>query len=158
MKKIILNTLMILLTAAPSFAQTHGRKDVKTDKKEKIKTLYTAFLTEKLDMTTDESMIFWSAHNELDNDLESIRKEKKEFRLKTKEADSQSEKDLKKRVIRMAELQVMEIELRKDFILSCFDILDPSRALQISKLQKTFRSQIKERRTSGNNGKQRREK
>ncbi len=159
MKNIFLNTLLILLTAAPTFAQTRDHKDVnKAEQKEKIKAYHTAFLTEQLEMTTDESMIFWAAHNELDNALEAIRKEKKQLRKETKETDSQSKKDLEKRVIRMSELQVLEIELNRDFILSCFDILDPSRALKISKIEKTFRNRVKERLSRGDNSRQRKEK
>jgi len=159
MKNIFLNTLLILLTAAPTFAQTRDHKDVnKAEQKEKIKAYHTAFLTEQLEMTTDESMIFWAAHNELDNALEAIRKEKKQLRKETKDTDSQSEKDLEKRVIRMSELQVLEIELNRDFILSCFDILDPSRALKISKIEKTFRNRVKERLSRGDNSRQRKEK
>ena len=159
MKNIFLNTLLILLTAAPAFAQNRDHKDVnKADQKEKIKAFHTAYLTEQLEMTTDESMIFWSAHNELDNALEEIRKEKKQLRKETKETDSQSKKDLEKRVIRMSELQVLGIELNRDFILSCFDILDPSRALKISKIEKTFRNRVKERLSRGDNSRQRKEK
>jgi hypothetical protein len=163
MKNIFLNTLLILLTAAPTFAQNRDHKDVnkadqKADQKEKIKAFHTAFLTEQLEMTTDESMIFWAAHNELDNALEAIRTEKKQLRKETKDTDSQSEKDLKKRVVRMAELKVLEVELNRDFILSCFDILDPSRALKISKIEKTFRDRVKERLSRGDNSRQKKEK
>jgi hypothetical protein len=159
MKNIFLNTLLILLTVAPTFAQNRDHNDVnKADQKERIKAFHTAFLTEQLEMTTDESMIFWAAHNELDNALEAIRKERKQLRKETKDTDSQSEKDLKKRVIRMAELKVMEVELNRDFILSCFDILDPSRALKISKIEKTFRDRVKERLSRGDNSRQKKEK
>ena len=145
MKNLIVKTLLVLLTASPCLAQ--DRSQEKTDK---IKPLFTAFLTEKLDMTVDESMIFWAAHNELDKEREAIRNEKKELRNSSKENGSLSDKELEENVIRMADLLIAEIELNRAFILECFNILDPNRATKIPLLERKFRDGIKERRSQEN--------
>ena len=153
MKKLILNALLILLTAFPSIAQdrSQDRGQDKTDKTDKIKPLFTAFLTEKLDMTVDESMVFWATHNELEKARKAIRKEKLEFRYNQDKMASLSDKDLEKNVVRMSALLIMQIELNRVFTLECFEILDPSRASRIPVLEKQFRARIKERRSQGNN-------
>jgi len=150
MKNLIVNTLLILLTAFPSVAQdtSQERSQEKTDK---IKPLFTAFLTEKLDLTVDESMIFWAAHNELEKAREAIRNEKKELRKTPNETKPLSDKELEENVIQMGDLLILEIELNRAFILECFNILDPNRAIKIPLLERKFRERIKERRSQGNN-------
>jgi len=148
MKNLIVNTLFVLLTASSCLAQD-GSQDRSQEKTDKIKTLFTAFLTEKLEMTDDESLMFWAAQNELDKAREVIRNEKKELRKSPKENDSLSDKELEENVIKMADLLIAEIELNKAFTLECFNILDPNRATKINVLKKQFRARIKERRSKG---------
>jgi hypothetical protein len=146
MKNLITNTLLVLLSAFPAIAQ-----DASQEKADKIKPLFTAFLNEKLDMTVDESMIFWAAHNELEKARETIRNEKKELRKKPNEKESLSDKELEENVIQMGDLLIQEIELNRAFILECFNILDPNRAAKIPFLERQFRERIKERRSQGSN-------
>ena len=144
MKNLITNTLLVLLSAFPAIAQ-----DASQEKADKIKPLFTAFLTEKLDMTVDESLIFWAAHNELEKARETIRNEKKELRKKPNEKESLSDKELEENVIQMGDLLIQEIELNRAFILECFNILDAERATKIPFLERQFRERIKERRSQG---------
>ena len=144
MKNLITNTLLVLLSAFPAIAQ-----DASQEKADKIKPLFTAFLTEKLDMTVDESMIFWAAHNELEKARETIRNEKKELRKKPNEKEALSDKELEENVIQMGDLLIQEIELNRAFILECFNILDAERATKIPFLERQFRERIKERRSQG---------
>ena len=148
MKNLIANTLLLLLTAFPATAQdaSHDRGQEKADK---IKPLFTAFLTEKLEMTVDESMMFWAAHNDLETAREAIRNEKNELRKKPNEKESLSDKELKENVIQMGDLLIQEIELNRAFILECFTILDPNRAAKIPFFERQFRERIKERRSQG---------
>ena len=146
MKNLITYTLLVLLTAFPAIAQ-----DASQEQADKIKPLFTAFLTEKLDMTVDESMIFWAAHNELEKEREAIRNEKNALRKKPNEKDSLSDKELEENVIQMGDLLIQEIVLNRAFILECFNILDPIRATKIPFLERQFRERIKERRSQGNN-------
>ena len=150
MKKLIANTLLLLLTAFPTIAQdtSQEKSQVKADK---IKPLFTAFLNEKLEITVDESIIFWAAHNELETEREAIRNKKNELRKKPNEKESLSDKELEENVIQMGDLLIQEIELNRAFILECFTILDPNRAAKIPFFERQFRERIKERRSQGNN-------
>ena len=150
MKKLIANTLLLLLTAFPTIAQdtSQEKSQVKADK---IKPLFTAFLNEKLEITVDESIIFWAAHNELETEREAIRNKKNELRKKPNEKESLSDKELEENVIQMGDLLIQEIELNRAFILECFTILDPNRAAKIPFLERQFRERIKEKRSQGKN-------
>ena len=97
MKNLIANTLLLLLTAFPAIAQD-ASQDRGQEKADKIKPLFTAFLTEKLEITVDESMIFWAAHNELETEREAIRNKKNELRKKPNEKESLSNKSRKENV------------------------------------------------------------
>ena len=149
MKNLIANTLLLLLTAFPAIAQD-ASQDRGQEKADKIKPLFTAFLTEKLEITVDESMIFWAAHNELETEREAIRNEKNELRKKPNEKESLSDKELEENVIQMGDLLIQEIELNRAFILECFTILDPNRAAKIPFFERQFRERVKERRSHDN--------
>ena len=53
-----------------------------------------------------------------------------------------SESELWDRVTRMGELETQEIKLRTEYIIECFDILDPERASTLPKLERDFRRRV----------------
>lgn len=79
MKKILI--VMVLIVANFSFAQ--GFKE----KKEKIKALKVAYITEKLDFTTDEAQKFWPIYNTFDEKQFEIRHNKMKAIIKKIEED-----------------------------------------------------------------------
>jgi hypothetical protein len=111
----------------------------------KVEVLHVAYLTEKLNLTVEESVVFWATHNEHRSAMEDIKKEKRSLKKEERDSKNPSESDLRNRVLRMGELETQEIELRTAFILKCFDILDPERASTIPKLEKDFRRRVIDR-------------
>jgi len=80
-------TLLLLLCTAVSYAQNRPVRD-------KIKTLKVAFITERLDLTSEEAQVFWPIYNEHENTLETIkRKERLEIRAQLQDFDRLSEKE-----------------------------------------------------------------
>ena len=61
--------ILFLLATTFSFAQGHK------EKQEKIKALKVAFITEKLEFTSDEAQKFWPIHTEYDNELRASSKD-----------------------------------------------------------------------------------
>ena len=69
MKKILFSlTMMIGFLAAN--AQTPEEADVK--QQEKIKSLYVAFITQKLELSSAEAQVFWPVHNEFDKEVKAV--------------------------------------------------------------------------------------
>ncbi|RKE95018.1 sensor of ECF-type sigma factor [Ichthyenterobacterium magnum] len=72
MKKIII-TLLFLAISFNSFSQKQKRG-------KHIKALKIAFITERLDLTTEEAEQFWPVYNAFETQRESLRKESRELR------------------------------------------------------------------------------
>ncbi|WP_299432320.1 hypothetical protein [uncultured Maribacter sp.] len=90
----------VLLIATSIFAQR------KPDH-EKIKALKIAYLTEKLDLTSNEAQKFWPVYNAHEEKVEKIRmQQRSEIYKKLREIDKLSEKELSK-------LLELEISLNK---------------------------------------------
>ena len=69
MKKILFFlTMMIGFLAAN--AQTPEEADVK--QQEKIQSLYVAFITQKLELSSAEAQVFWPVHNEFDKEVKAV--------------------------------------------------------------------------------------
>lgn len=74
---------------------------------EKIKTLKIAYLTEKLNLTTNEAQKFWPVYNAYEEKVEKIRmQQRSEIHEKLRKIDKLSEKELNK-------LLELEISLNK---------------------------------------------
>jgi hypothetical protein len=74
MKKYLL-FIVVFLMAAWLNAQPPGRDRMpKPEQMEKIKALYVAFITQKINLTTEEAQKFWPVHTQYDNELMEINK------------------------------------------------------------------------------------
>ena len=70
MKTKILFPIIFLLVTSLSFSQ--GFKE----KREKVKALKVAYITEQLELTTDEAQKFWPIYNAFDENQSELRHEK----------------------------------------------------------------------------------
>lgn len=141
MKNIILTSLFAVL-CLPALAQKDNNK---------IESLRVAFFTEKLNLTTEESSEFWIRHNEYESSLEKLKEQKKEIGSHIKNLDSMSDEEIRREIETVRDLDILEAEVRTDFILDCINILDAQRAGRLPQLEREFRKAIIEKRR-GNDG------
>ncbi|RKR13491.1 hypothetical protein CLV91_2211 [Maribacter vaceletii] len=85
---------------------------------EKIKALKIAYLTEKLDLTTNEAQKFWPVYNAHEEKVEKIRmQQRSEIHEKIREIDKLSEKELNKLLELEISLNEKKHALEEKFIL-----------------------------------------
>ena len=106
MKKIITTLLFIVITMT-AFSQ--GK-----EKRERIKTLKIAFITEKLALTETEAEKFWPIYNAHETEHDDLRRQSRQNR---KEADleSMSESDAKAMIDNMLKLEQKKMQLRSQY-------------------------------------------
>lgn len=139
MKNLII-TLLIAAISVPALAQ-----------KEKLETLRISFFTEKLNLTSEESSEFWVRYNEYESQLKEIRDQKKELGSHIKNLDSMTEGEIRKDIEAVRDLDILESEIRTDFVLDCFTILDPQRAGKLPILEREFKKAILDKRRGNSN-------
>lgn len=74
MKKL----LLILAVTIGSLSVAKAQEDLPEDgakRKEKIKALYIAFISERLQLTPDEAQKFWPVHTQFTNEMEAVKKD-----------------------------------------------------------------------------------
>jgi hypothetical protein len=110
--KFLITGFILISLAGNLHAQPRGRMD--GERREKVEAMKIAFITKRLDLTSEEAQKFWPVYNQMSKDLETLRKNRRgDIRDAREDFDSLSEKDLEKIVdneiiFRQSELDVMK--------------------------------------------------
>lgn len=133
--KIGLVLLMVLFSTF-SFAQDRS-------KREKIKTLKVAFITERLNLSTNEAQSFWPLYNEYEEKRESLRhRQWTEVRAKVKENGDLSEKEAQKLLGKHIELEKEEDALKTEFVENISKVISAKKTLLLLRSEEEFKRQL----------------
>ena len=135
MKKFIL--LVLLLITTFSYSQ-NGRK------LERIKALRIAYISNKLNLTTEEAQKFWPVFNTFDTKQFDLRLKKKQLmiKLKPENSGSISDKDMSNLLNESEDLD-NEIQLnRRTFIKNLQGIISAQKILILKQLEDDFKNEI----------------
>jgi len=147
MKTKIIYPIVFLLISTLSFSQ--GFKE----KKEKVKALKVAYITEQLDLTKEEAQKFWPIYNAFDDKQAELRHEKMRAildRFEPGNVDKLSEKDASTLLTQMEVVEESLFTLRKKFIKDLQGVLSAKKIVKLKKAEEDFNrtllKQMKERR------------
>ena len=104
---------LLLLVPAVIFAQD------RQDRRDKIETMHIAYLSQKLDLTTDEAKKFWPVYDEYKSDQGQLRKQRRDNIQAVKKAggiDNMGDADVQKLIVAETDLESRELELRKQYV------------------------------------------
>jgi hypothetical protein len=94
-----------------------------------IESLHTGFITEKLNLTNEESQKFWPIYDQYHADFEALKKERGENRKIIERAggiDNMKDADVQKIIVSETDIQSRELELHKQYIVK-FEQVIPAR-------------------------------
>lgn len=136
MKKII----FIFLLATVTVSAQEG-------KHEKIKALKTAYITEKLALTSYEAEKFWPVYNNYDEKFHVLRKkEKNEIFLKLRNGlDNLNDAEANNLIDRSLELENEELELRQKMIAELRNVISPKKIIILKKTENDFKRELLDR-------------
>jgi Spy/CpxP family protein refolding chaperone len=147
MKTKIIYPIVFLLISTLSFSQ--GFKE----KKEKVKALKVAYITEQLDLTKEEAQKFWPIYNSFDDKQAELRHEKMRAildRFEPGNVDKLSEKEASTLLTQMEAVEESLFTLRKKFIKDLQGVLSAKKIVKLKKAEEDFNrtllKQMKERR------------
>lgn len=146
MKKLF--TCMILMTLSLiSIAQNNPEKTNKQQLLEKIEAQRSAYITSKLDMTSDESTKFWPLYNEYSRKRMELKKENK-----AQNTDNLSEQESRMELDEQIESQEKALALKKSYYEKFKAVLPAAKLAKLESAEQEFRReilrQIKERNKS----------
>src|SRR5688572_30493116 len=102
--------LLFAVTSFCAVAQPDGNR------KEKLDAMKIAFITQELDLTSQEAQTFWPVYNQFDNELDALRKARKTALSDARdEFDTMSDAELAKTIDSELNFQQQELDLRKKY-------------------------------------------
>jgi hypothetical protein len=132
MKKylIVLFALLPLL----SIAQKPG---------EKLEALKIGFLTERLNLTPEEAKVFWPVYNQFQDELEKVRRQRKEaLRNAREDFATMSESDLEKLVDNEIIFRQQELDIIKKFHPQFKQVLPVRKVAMLYKAEEDFKRKV----------------
>lgn len=139
MKARFIYPMLFLLISSLSFAQ-----DFK-ERKEKVKALKVAFITEKLDLTTEEAQKFWPIYNVFDDNQSELRHEKMRAilnRFRPGKVDKLSEKEALSLLVQMEKIEEDLFNLRKKFIKDLQNVISAKKIIKLKKAEEDFNREL----------------
>jgi hypothetical protein len=129
--------ILFLFLSFSFYAQSEKFKE----KREQIKAMKVAFLTNELDLTSSEAEKFWPVYNTFDDKQFELRhlKMKGYFkRMQDDELDKLSEKDAATLLSQIEDSEEDLFNLKKKFIISLKDILPSVKIIKLKKAEEDF--------------------
>ena len=114
-------------------------------KKEQIKALKVAFITNELALTSDEATKFWPLFNTFEEKQQEIKKQKLKGYLKRVDNDSfdnLSEKDATTMLSQMESTEDELYQLKKKFISNLKGVISPIKILKLKKAEENFNRKL----------------
>lgn len=146
MKKII--TLILLFVCSMSFAQDFEKRA------ERIKALRVAYISNKLDLTSQEAEKFWPIFNKFSDSQMDLHKQKRQLMLKLKPENTAGMSDAATlKLLNESESIDSDLENKKrQFVKDLQGVIPPQKILLLKKVEEEFKStllkQLKKRRGS----------
>lgn len=140
MRKII--SMVLVLTSFCTMAQDGPfiRK-----KKEQIKALKVAYITDELSLTSDEATKFWPLYNAFEDKQQDIKRQKLKAYLDRSDEDSFDKLSEKEAATMLAQIEYTEEELyqlKKKFVSNLKGVISPIKILKLKKAEENFNRKL----------------
>lgn len=135
MKTKFIFPILFLLMTSISFAQGFR------EKKEKVKALKVAYITEQLDLTTEEAQKIWPIYNTFDDKQAELRHEKMRTildRFEPGSVEKLSEKEASALLTQMETIEENLFTLRKKFIKDLQGVISAKKIIKLKKAEEDF--------------------
>ena len=140
MKKYIL-LILLCLFAFKSNAQKDSKKD-------HIKSLKIAFLTDNLELSSQEAEKFWPIYNAYFEEMHKVKYleyKKIKHQLKEEGFENLSEEEAKVLLKKLEEIEKNEFELNKKFVANLETVLSAKKIILLKKLEDDFNRKLLDR-------------
>ena len=137
-KKYVIPLVFLLLTSL-SFAQGFR------DRKDKVKALKVAYITEQLNLSSEEAQKFWPLYNAFDDEQAELRHEKLRAILDRFEPDNVeklSEKDASALLIQIESIEESLFSMRKKFVKDLQVVISAKKIIKLKKAEDDFNRQL----------------
>ncbi len=134
MKKLLL--ILILTLSISSYAQDN-------DRKERIKALKIAFITERLQLTETEAQKFWPIYNAFDSENQKMRKETM-GKFRKVDIESMNDQEAKNHLEDMMVTEAKKHQLKQQFVKDLLKVLPAKKIIILKATEDAFNRRMME--------------
>lgn len=143
MKNILKTTILLLFISLSASAQNGSIREKLQQKKDQVKSMKIAFITNELKLTPDEAAKFWPLFNEFEDKQKVIRQTKiKNYIDRSQNAEKMSEKDAQSLLNQMESAEEELHQLRKNFVANLKGVLPATKILQLKGAEEEFSKKL----------------
>ena len=141
------NRLMIVLLFASTmlFAQQPPPQgnDNQRPARERVEAMKVGFLTQRLNLTPEEAKVFWPVYNKYQDELETLRKSRRENLVNAKmNFDSMADKDVEKAVDSELGFRQSELDLLKKYHGQFKQVLPIKKVAALYRAEEDFKREL----------------
>jgi Skp family chaperone for outer membrane proteins len=140
LSKSVLGALALLSSIATSAQEPDPQ--IPEEKLQEIKAQKVAYLTQKMDLTPEESQKFWPVYNQYDKELEALRKERREAHKAMKDKTDLSEADAAKAIDDELASQQKELDLRKKYTAEFKKTIGAKKTMMLFRAERDFNREL----------------
>ncbi len=140
----IKNILLLLITLISISSWAQDGPFVQK-KREQIKSLKVAFITEELNLTPEEATKFWPLYNTFEDKQQEIKKQRLKGYLQRMDDNSLDKLSDKEATAMLAQIESSEDELyqaRKKFVASLKGVISPLKILKLKRAEENFNRKL----------------
>ncbi len=140
-----INKIISLIIAFVSLSVCAQDGPFMRKKKEQIKALKVAFITNELELTSEESAKFWPLYNAYEDKQQEIKKQKLKGYLNRMDDDSFDKLSDKEATVMLAQMESSEDELfqaKKKFVASLKGVISPLKILKLKRSEENFNRKL----------------
>lgn len=128
---------LFFFSASITFAQDH--KPVR----EKVEAMKVGFMTERLNLTPEEAKVFWPVYNKYQDELESVRKSRRENLINAKmNFDEMTDKEVEKVIESEISSRQSELDLLKKYHPQFKQVLPIKKVAKLYRAEEDFKRKL----------------
>ena len=140
MKTKVWMLMLALLTTGVVSAQE--KKMAKESKKEELEAQKVAFITTKLDLTTEESKAFWPVYDEKEKEVKEVRKKIREAMKEGKDMDDQSDEEVKKMMEEIIKFKKQELDIEEKYNKKFQEVIPVKKVAKLYMAERKFNEEV----------------
>ena len=138
-KKVICLDIILVAT---SLAFGQNSKGDRKAHKEKIKAMKVSYITEKLNLTSEEAEKFWPIYNEYDAKSDAFRKGMRKTHKQEANIDEMTDADVEKMIHSINDIRQKELNLQKEYLVKFKSVLPIKKVAKLYKAEHGFKRNL----------------
>lgn len=141
--KIVFAVCFLLANSLQLLAQPGGGGRLSGERKEKIEAMKIAFLTKRLDLSSEEAQKFWPVYNQMTKEIQTIRKDRRsDLRESREEFDKLSDKETEILVDQEFLFRQKELDVLKKYNAQFKQVLPIKKVAMLYRTEEDFKRHL----------------